>query len=157
MTCLAPLPVNQPRPSTSPSSLPRLERDAEPADDVCPHLAANYDSPMIRRLLLWSLILLVPLANAGQVHVVNKPQVRVTTALVNFHARIMDQWGNGGGKIWTIANDSYHPFPHRDFGGGRRSDITGTNMFGSGYPYGAYAWNTTTRILTTPTTMCTTR
>ncbi|CAG7851144.1 SubName: Full=Uncharacterized protein {ECO:0000313/EMBL:CCA73740.1} [Serendipita indica DSM 11827] len=86
-------------------------------------------------------LLFSPLVYADQVHVVNKPRVRVTTALVNFHARIIDQWGDGSGKLWTIANDSYHPFAHRQFGGGTRREIRGTNMFGSGYPYGA--WNTT--------------
>ena len=135
---MAPFLVNQLRP---PSVFPTSTQDAEPADNLFPHLVANYIYPMIQRLFLWNLMLFVPLANASKVNVVNKPQVRVTTALVNFDARIMDQWGDGGGKIWTIANDSYHPFPHRDFGGGRRTDIRGTNMFGSGYPYGA--WNTT--------------
>ncbi|CAG7851160.1 SubName: Full=Uncharacterized protein {ECO:0000313/EMBL:CCA75116.1} [Serendipita indica DSM 11827] len=93
------------------------------------------------RMLVLSLLCLLPAIHAGKVRVVNKPQVRVTTALVNFHARIMDQWGNGGGKTWTIANDSYHPFAHREFGAGTRGEIRGTNMFGSGYPYGV--WNTT--------------
>ncbi|CCA73738.1 hypothetical protein PIIN_07693, partial [Serendipita indica DSM 11827] len=93
------------------------------------------------RLLILNLSSILPVIYAHKVHVGNKPQVRVTTALVNFHARIMDQWGDGGGKTWTIANDSYHPFAHRQFGGGKRREIRGTNMFGSGYPYGA--WNTT--------------
>ncbi|CAG7851151.1 SubName: Full=Uncharacterized protein {ECO:0000313/EMBL:CCA75194.1} [Serendipita indica DSM 11827] len=81
-------------------------------------------------------LLLLQLVSAGSVKVQNKPQVRITTAFVNFHARIMDQWGDGGGKAWTISNDSYHPFVGREFGGAKRRDIRGSNAFGSGYTYG---------------------
>ncbi|KAG8828591.1 hypothetical protein FRC18_009737 [Serendipita sp. 400] len=67
----------------------------------------------------------------------NKPQVRVTTTFADFDARIMDQWGPGGGKFVKISNDSHHPFQERTFGGAKRTEIQGSRIFGSGYPYGA--------------------
>lgn len=66
----------------------------------------------------------------------NNPQIRVTTSFVNFDARIMDQWSNGGGARWVIGNDSYHPFQGRSFGGADRGAIRGTQAYGSGYAYG---------------------
>ena len=44
--------------------------------------------------------------------------------------------GSGGGANWTISNDTSHPFAGREFGGGTRSDMRGTRVFGSGYTYG---------------------
>ncbi|CAG7851163.1 SubName: Full=Uncharacterized protein {ECO:0000313/EMBL:CCA75114.1} [Serendipita indica DSM 11827] len=83
-----------------------------------------------------TVLLVLQFASAGSVRVQNKPQVRVTTAFVNLDARIMDQWGRGGGDAWTIADDSHHPFVGREFGGAKRRDIRGSNAFGSGYTYG---------------------
>ncbi|KAG8816482.1 hypothetical protein FRC17_000319, partial [Serendipita sp. 399] len=70
-------------------------------------------------------------------YVFNKPQVRVTTTFADFDARIMDQWGNGGGPFVQISNTSHHPFQYRTLGGAKRAEICGTRAFGSGYPYGA--------------------
>ncbi|KAG8761984.1 hypothetical protein FRC15_008735, partial [Serendipita sp. 397] len=72
---------------------------------------------------------------AGTVFV--KPQVRITTTFTNFHARIMDHWGGGGGEFDWISLYSNHPFKGRTFGGAKRKEIRGTRAFGSGYPYGA--------------------
>ena len=69
-------------------------------------------------------------------HVSNEPRIRVTTSLVNFDARIIDQWRSGGGANWTISNDTSHPFTGRELGGGTRSGIHGTEAFGRGYTYG---------------------
>ncbi|CCA75195.1 hypothetical protein PIIN_09179 [Serendipita indica DSM 11827] len=93
-----------------------------------------FASNLLSFLFLYGLIARV--AYAGRVHFDNKPQVRVTTSFVNFYARIMDQWGDGGGKTWVISSDSSHPFVGRQFGGAKRTSIRGTNAFGSGYPYG---------------------
>ncbi|CAG7851153.1 SubName: Full=Uncharacterized protein {ECO:0000313/EMBL:CCA75196.1} [Serendipita indica DSM 11827] len=85
-------------------------------------------------LTLYALLVRV---DAGRVHVDNKPQVRVTTSFTNFDARIMDQWGGGGGAIFIVSfDDPLHPFMGRPYGGGSRHDVRGTNAFGSGYPYG---------------------
>ncbi|KAG8815451.1 hypothetical protein FRC18_001498 [Serendipita sp. 400] len=83
--------------------------------------------------LIIQLLASSPLLVAG----FNKPQKRLTIAFTNFEARIMDQWGNGGGKWATISGDSQHPFQGRTFGGAKRYEIRGTRKFGSGYPYGA--------------------
>ncbi|KAG8781275.1 hypothetical protein FRC16_002894 [Serendipita sp. 398] len=65
----------------------------------------------------------------------NKPQVRVSTTFDDFDARIMDHWGEGGGK-WVKVSKG-HPFGGRTFGGAKRNEIRGTRAFGSGYPCGA--------------------
>lgn len=70
-----------------------------------------------------------------QVHA-NDPQIFVTTALVNFDARIVQAWSGGGGDRWTITNDSNYPFAGREFGAADRWTLKGTQTFGSGYPYG---------------------
>ncbi|KAG8810950.1 hypothetical protein FRC17_002692 [Serendipita sp. 399] len=74
-----------------------------------------------------------------------KPQIRVTTTFADFNARIMDQWGGGGGKWVKISKDSKHPFEGRTFGGAKRKEIRGTRAFGSGYPYGATNQSTIAR------------
>ncbi|KAG8782108.1 hypothetical protein FRC16_002718 [Serendipita sp. 398] len=83
--------------------------------------------------LLWVSTISLPIRQAK----FNKPKVRMTTSFANFDARIMDHWGGGGGKPDTISKDSKHPFEGRNFGGGKREEIRGTRVFGSGYPYGA--------------------
>ncbi|KAG8852007.1 hypothetical protein FRB91_007102 [Serendipita sp. 411] len=77
------------------------------------------------------------LVNAAAGTVFVRPQVRVTTTFTNFHARIMDHWGGGGGRFVTISKGSRHPFEGRTYGGAKRKEIRGTRAFGSGYPYGA--------------------
>ncbi|KAG8841047.1 hypothetical protein FRC20_005274 [Serendipita sp. 405] len=85
-------------------------------------------------LLLLRAIILASILSTS--HAFNKPQVRVTTTSADFHARIMDQWGPGGGKFVKISSDSHHPFQGRTFGGAKRKEIRGSRAFGSGYPYG---------------------
>ncbi|KAG8848408.1 hypothetical protein FRB91_010821 [Serendipita sp. 411] len=82
-------------------------------------------------------LLIYLLVSVGTTYAFNKPQVRVTTTFADFDARIMDQWGKGGGKFVTISKDSHHPFEGRTFGGAKRKEIRGSRAFGSGYPYGA--------------------
>ncbi|KAG8794523.1 hypothetical protein FRC17_008283, partial [Serendipita sp. 399] len=94
-------------------------------------------------LLLLSPILLV-VAGGGDI-AFNKPQIRLTTTFLDFDARIMDHWGNGGGKNGNIPRNARHPFPGRAFGGGKRKDIRGTRAFGSGYPYGTVNRSTIAR------------
>ncbi|KAG8806745.1 hypothetical protein FRC17_004831, partial [Serendipita sp. 399] len=84
---------------------------------------------------LLQFFILVNIVSAS--YVFNKPQVRVTTTFTDFHARIMDQWGGGGGKFVKISSDSHHPFQERTLGGAKRKEIQGSRTFGSGYPYGA--------------------
>ncbi|KAG8809731.1 hypothetical protein FRC17_003271 [Serendipita sp. 399] len=87
---------------------------------------------------LQSLLQFFILANVVSAsYVFNKPQVRVTTTFTDFHARVMDQWGSGGGKFVKISSDSHHSFQGRTFGGAERKEIRGSRTFGSGYPYGA--------------------
>ncbi|KAG8811449.1 hypothetical protein FRC17_002449 [Serendipita sp. 399] len=93
--------------------------------------------------ILLSSLLVHFLASAPTTYAFNKPQVRVTTTFADFHARIMDQWGDGGGKFVKISSNSHHPFQGRTFGGAKRKEIRGTRAFGSGYPYGA---NDTTTV-----------
>lgn len=66
----------------------------------------------------------------------NSPLFFVTTALVNFDARVVQGWSGGGGERWTITNDSNYPFAGREFGAADRWTLKGTQAFGSGYPYG---------------------
>ena len=66
----------------------------------------------------------------------NTPQIFVTSSLVKFNARIVQRSSNGGGDRWNITDDTNHPFAGRQFGGAERSDLNGTQIFGSGYPYG---------------------
>ncbi|KAG8805772.1 hypothetical protein FRC17_005342, partial [Serendipita sp. 399] len=76
----------------------------------------------------------ISIVSAG--YAFNKPQVRLTTTFADFNARIMDQWGKGGGKFVKIWGTARHPFQGRIFGGGKRKEIRGSRAFGSGYPYG---------------------
>ncbi|KAG8775589.1 hypothetical protein FRC15_000442 [Serendipita sp. 397] len=82
---------------------------------------------------LQALLLSPSLVNAGGM-TFTKPQIRVTTTFSDFDARIMDHWGEGGGK-WAKVSPR-HPFAGRTFGGAKREEIRGTRAFGSGYPYG---------------------
>jgi hypothetical protein len=66
----------------------------------------------------------------------NSPQIFVTTTLMDFDAQIVAGWSGGGGDNCTIHNDSNNPFAGREFGGADRSTLKGTQIFGSGYPYG---------------------
>ncbi|KAG8818919.1 hypothetical protein FRB91_009062 [Serendipita sp. 411] len=86
---------------------------------------------------VWLLYLLASVGTASATYAFNKPQVRVTTTFADFHARIMDQWGEGGGKFVKISKDSHHPFEGRTFGGAKRREIRGSRAFGSGYSYGS--------------------
>ncbi|KAG8820492.1 hypothetical protein FRC19_008814 [Serendipita sp. 401] len=83
------------------------------------------------------------LASAGFTYAFSRPQIRVTTTLADFNARIMDQWGNGGGKFVQISKD--HPFQGRTFGGAKRGEVRGSRVFGSGYPYGSGNHSTVAR------------
>jgi hypothetical protein len=66
----------------------------------------------------------------------NTPQIFVTNSLVKFDAQIVERSANGGEDRWDISYDTNHPFAGRQFGGAERSDLNGTQIFGSGYPYG---------------------
>ncbi|KAG8818918.1 hypothetical protein FRB91_009063 [Serendipita sp. 411] len=94
---------------------------------------------ILPKTVLFNVLLLYCLASvniASAEYAFNKPQIRVTTTFADFDARVMDQWGKGGGKFVKISNDSQHPFQERTFGGAKRQEIRGSTVFGSGYPYG---------------------
>ncbi|KAG8870092.1 hypothetical protein FRC20_000411 [Serendipita sp. 405] len=91
------------------------------------------------------LCFLASVSIASAEYAFNKPQIRVTTTFADFDARVMDQWGKGGGKFVKISNDSQHPFQERTFGGAKRQEIRGSTVFGSGYPYGANDLTTVAR------------
>ena len=66
----------------------------------------------------------------------NDSEIFVTTTLKDFTARIVQGWSSGGGERWTVQSDSNHPFAGREFGSADRWSLKGTQIFGSGYPYG---------------------
>jgi hypothetical protein len=48
---------------------------------------------------------------------------------------VASAWSAGGGPRMIIPSDSATPFAGREYGGGERSHIYGTRLYGSGYPY----------------------
>ncbi|KAG8805419.1 hypothetical protein FRC17_005528, partial [Serendipita sp. 399] len=70
------------------------------------------------------------------------PTFQLVYTLNEFDVRNISSWSGGDGPRTTIPNNTAHPFPGREFGGGKRSQMRGTRAFGSGYPYGANDPNT---------------
>lgn len=79
--------------------------------------------------ILLTLLLCSTIAHAN-------PSIQVITTLTDFSNRNMTSWSGGGGNRDKLTNDTYWPFPGREFGGADRKSIYGTRAFGSGYPYG---------------------
>jgi hypothetical protein len=87
------------------------------------------------RFLPFEILVVILYSNIHQTQA-NTPQIFVTNSLVKFDAQIVERSSNGGGSPWDISNDTNHPFAGRQFGGAERRDLNGTQIFGSGYPYG---------------------